>query len=315
MKKFLLAAAATAALAAPAAARDGSPYVGIEGGLLLPRDVNGDAFVDNVRTVGAGADFSDGGAFEHNLKRGWDVDVIGGYDFGAFRLEGELGWKRAKREGLNPDGSFLGSLNTGLNRPSVAPDPGAPGLAAFTADDFDDVDGKVSVRSAMVNALVDFGADDGLSFYGGVGAGRAWAKALNDSDSAWAFQGILGLRTAVSENIDLGLKYRYFRTGRMGFVGGPITLAGNPDSVFGGTYSNITPTLNDRFRSHSLLASLTFNFGAPVEPAPVVAAPPPPPAAPATQTCPDGSVVLATDVCPAPPPPPPPAPAPAGERG
>ena len=48
--------------------------------------------------------------------------------------------------------------------------------------------------------------------------------------------------------------------------------------------------------------------------------PPPPPApepvAPATQTCPDGSVILATDVCPAPPveaapPPPPPAP----ERG
>ncbi|HYI42893.1 MAG TPA: TonB-dependent receptor, partial [Sphingomicrobium sp.] len=43
-------------------------------------------------------------------------------------------------------------------------------------------------------------------------------------------------------------------------------------------------------------------------------APPPPPAAPATQTCPDGSVILATDACPAPPPPPPP-PAPMPERG
>ena len=42
--------------------------------------------------------------------------------------------------------------------------------------------------------------------------------------------------------------------------------------------------------------------------------PPPPPPPPATQTCPDGSVILATDVCPAPPPPPPPPP-PAGERG
>ena len=46
-------------------------------------------------------------------------------------------------------------------------------------------------------------------------------------------------------------------------------------------------------------------------PPPVVEAPPPPPA---TQTCPDGSVILATDVCPAPPPPPPP-PAPEPERG
>jgi len=44
------------------------------------------------------------------------------------------------------------------------------------------------------------------------------------------------------------------------------------------------------------------------------APPPPPPAAPATQTCPDGSVILATDACPAPPPPPPPPP-PAPERG
>ena len=42
--------------------------------------------------------------------------------------------------------------------------------------------------------------------------------------------------------------------------------------------------------------------------------PPPPPPPPATQTCPDGSVILATDVCPAPPPPPPPPP-PAPERG
>jgi outer membrane immunogenic protein len=61
-------------------------------------------------------------------------------------------------------------------------------------------------------------------------------------------------------------------------------------------------------------------FGSPAEP--VVVAPPPPlppapePVAPATQTCPDGSVILATDACPAPPvemapPPPPPAP----ERG
>lgn len=53
---------------------------------------------------------------------------------------------------------------------------------------------------------------------------------------------------------------------------------------------------------------------APVVPAAYAPPPPPPPAAPATQTCPDGSVILATDACPAPPPPPPP-PAPEPERG
>ena len=40
-------------------------------------------------------------------------------------------------------------------------------------------------------------------------------------------------------------------------------------------------------------------------PPPVVAPPPPPVEAPATQTCPDGTVILATDACPMPPPPPP----------
>lgn len=52
---------------------------------------------------------------------------------------------------------------------------------------------------------------------------------------------------------------------------------------------------------------------APVEAAPSPPPPPPPPP-PATQTCPDGSVVLATETCPVPPPPPPPPP-PAPERG
>lgn len=47
--------------------------------------------------------------------------------------------------------------------------------------------------------------------------------------------------------------------------------------------------------------------------APVALPPAPAPAAPATQTCADGSVILATDVCPAPPPPPPAAGN--GERG
>ncbi len=47
---------------------------------------------------------------------------------------------------------------------------------------------------------------------------------------------------------------------------------------------------------------------------PATAPPPPPPAPPPTQTCADGSVILATDVCPLPPAPPPP-PAPEPERG
>ena len=65
------------------------------------------------------------------------------------------------------------------------------------------------------------------------------------------------------------------------------------------------------------LAGFTYKFGArppaaaPLPPPPPPAPPPPPPA---TQTCADGSVILATEACPVPPPPPPPPP-PAPERG
>jgi outer membrane receptor protein involved in Fe transport len=51
-----------------------------------------------------------------------------------------------------------------------------------------------------------------------------------------------------------------------------------------------------------------------VEAAPPPPPSPPPPPPPATQTCADGSVILATEACPVPPPPPPPPP-PAPERG
>jgi iron complex outermembrane receptor protein len=63
------------------------------------------------------------------------------------------------------------------------------------------------------------------------------------------------------------------------------------------------------------VAGFTYKFAAPPPPPPPVVLPPPPPPAPATQTCADGSVILATDACPAPPPPPPPPPAERGERG
>lgn len=63
------------------------------------------------------------------------------------------------------------------------------------------------------------------------------------------------------------------------------------------------------------LAGFTYKFGeaSPPPPPPPPALPPPPPP-PATQTCADGSVMLATESCPVPPPPPPPPP-PAPERG
>jgi hypothetical protein len=50
MRKYLLAAVAAAAIASPAMARDGSGYVGIEGGILFPKDQDADLFVDYTTT-------------------------------------------------------------------------------------------------------------------------------------------------------------------------------------------------------------------------------------------------------------------------
>ena len=74
--------------------RDGSGYIGIEGGLTFPKDPKIDASINyNDPTV---TDISRTDVGKINLKTGYDVDLIGGYDFGMFRLEAELGYKHAK---------------------------------------------------------------------------------------------------------------------------------------------------------------------------------------------------------------------------
>ncbi|HVH49204.1 MAG TPA: outer membrane beta-barrel protein, partial [Sphingomicrobium sp.] len=226
MRKYLLAAAAVSALAAtPALARDGSGYAGIEGGLVLDADADFDFDADFDGDV-----FENDDVFDIDFKSGLDADAIIGYDFGMFRVEGELGYKKVKADDVEIDDDFADFVGI---------DP---------ADTEFDIDGKAKVWSGMVNGLVDFGNEDGLSFYAGGGVGRAKVKMLGDKDSAWAWQLIAGARYAVSSNIDLGVKYRYFQTGKMEFE----------DSF--DTGDGIVNFANEgKLRSHSLLASLIFN--------------------------------------------------------
>ena len=226
-----------------------------------------------------------------DYKTGIDADVIGGYDFGMFRGEVEVGWKRASIDQIR--------LSNVTN-----------------IDEIFDGGGHGTALSAMANLLLDFGDDSNWSGFvgGGVGVARVKVTAsfdgtfpntpftqfgFHDTDSGLAWQGIAGVRVALTPNIDLGLKYRLFSTRTLTFDD-----AQDNDTLRGG-----------KWRSHSLLASLVYNFYTPPPPPPPAPPPPPPPPpAPATQTCPDGSVILATEACPVPPPPPPPPP-PAPERG
>jgi opacity protein-like surface antigen len=289
MRNYLLAAAAAVAIASPAAAQDAGPYVGIEGGLLFPKDSNVGAQVNYTDPLIGDTSYDN--VFEVNYKRGYDLDVIGGYDFGPFRLEAELGYKRAKIDDFQLDQDFI--------------DDYEDATGDVVADIDADIDGKARVTSIMGNALADFGTS-GMRFYGGAGIGRAKVKMLGDKDNAWAYQLIAGVGVPVATNVELGAKYRYFRTGKLDF-----------SDNFTTTDADVLFSNDSRFSSHSLLASLVFKFGGEAEApyvAPVVETTPPPPVAPATQTCPDGSVILATELCPVAPPPPP-MPVSPGERG
>ena len=213
MRNILLAAVAATALAGAANAQTPGPYVGIEGGLLFPRN--------------------------DELKSGYDIDAIGGYNFNAFRLEAEIGHKRAKIDG----------------------------------------GGSAKLLAGMVNGLAYYGAA-GYGIYGGGGIGTANARAFGESDSAFAWQLIAGAHAPVTGPVTAGLKYRYLRTGRFDF--------------------------GERFSSHSILASLVYNFGPPLPDPPMPDLPPlgeepvlPPEGGnPTMEVCPSGHIRLENMPCP-----------------
>ena len=244
MKKFIIASAlASSALTGTAYADGTGPYITIEGGAVKQER----------------ADVNNAAGFEHSdrFKTGWEAGGALGYDFGHFRLEAEGFYNRSVLREQNWAG------------------------ATFTQSD--GLSGHTNTVAGMGNVLFGLGHWGGIKAYvgGGVGYARTHlvemlpdAGQISDHAEGFAWQGLAGLTVPISHNVDLGVRYRYFR----------------PDGADHFTYSDGS----DRqvsLRSHSLLASLTVNFGneavAPA-PAPEMAPPPPPP--------------------PAPPPPPPPAP-------
>lgn len=285
-----------------------APYVGVELGVLDSLQTNYRVEALRVQTVPTGngllgqtvttTDTIYGTGFRVRYDKDADVDAIAGYDFGFLRLEGELGYKRAGIKSVTVDPLLLADLNT------------AP-IGGVTSSSFS-FPRRTTVLSAMVNALVSTNVSGRLRFYGGGGVGGARAKSLGDRERVFAYQFIAGVATPLSPNVELGLKYRYFETATLHLHSSATFSNAATGATSASMFSN-----SARFRSHSLLASLIYSFGAAPPPPPPVAmpAPPPPtPSPPATQTCSDGSVIEATATCPAPPPPPPPA-AQRGERG
>jgi OmpA-OmpF porin, OOP family len=260
MRKLAIAMALSSTLlATPAFARDGAMYVGGEFGAMIVEDMDVD--------VGATTN-----AITINHEYGYDGGIFVGYDFGAFRVEGEVAYKKAD----------LDDYQTTIRLP----------LEGTTFPPGRDAGGSSSAMSFMINGMLDFGDDDGISGFVGGGVGMARVKAnnyrnfanatpfLDGSDSGLAWQVFAGVRQAISDNMDVTLKYRFFNADKVRLT------------AFNGAATE------HRFRSHSLLGGVTFNFGGaePLPPEPVPVPPEPVPVPPE----------------PTPPTPPPPAPCVAG---
>ena len=238
-KLAMIMALASTALATPALARDKAWYVGVEGGAMIVEDID-------YSIVGTATTRSGTGTVDHDY--GYDVDGVIGYDFGAFRLETEVGYRSATVDAYRTNGAAVP----------------VSGTAQLPAGNYTNFGGRTSALSFMVNGLLDFGPDDGLQGFVGGGAGVARVKAridptnsyrlLDDSDTVFAWQALAGIRAPLSDNIDVSLKYRFFNADNVRLL-----------DARGSSYDG-------RFRSHSLLGGVTYNFGAPEE-----AAPPPPP--------------------------------------
>lgn len=250
MRKLAIAMALSSTLlASPALARDGAMYIGGEFGAMIVEDIDIDiGTVDNAISL------------DHDY--GYDGGAFVGYDLGAFRIEAEVAYKKADIDGFN----------TSLKLPGE-------GVAFPTTRD--NAGGNISALSGMINAMLDFGDDDGISGFVGGGVGYARVKINNarvfdnsvpfidGRDSGFAWQVIAGVRQAISDNIDVTVKYRFFNVDDV-----RMTAFNGGDSEF-------------RLRTHSLLGGLTFNFGAPdvdipdvIPEAPYIAPPPPPPPPP-----------------------------------
>ena len=191
---------------------------------------------------------------------------------------------------------------------------------------------KAAAGGTFVDALNSPGATD-LQFAASVGA---TTNHLTGSVS-WYHTGGYGLDPVVVTNrfgtqssvgafntVDLFLEYDVKGEG----LWKDLSFTLNVDNIFneGPPFYSGAPGIGSfsGFTNGSTLGRLALfgvrkKFGgeeaaAPPPPPPPLL-PPPPPAPAATQTCSDGSVILATGVCPVPPPPPPPPPPSAPDRG
>jgi len=193
---------------------------------------------------------------------------------------------------------------------------GGLGYTKTRVRDFDGSIAEIPGYSKWVGNLTAFYEEAGFNARGSM---RYRSKFRGEFRS---FEGSPSPQTVLAETIfDAQVGYDFPEASR--FRGLSLYLQGQnltderSATVQDNASTNDTAFLRWQTFGRRFVAGFTYKFGAEAPAAAPLPPPPPPPPAPppATQTCGDGSVILATEACPVPPPPPPPPPPPAPERG
>ncbi len=181
-------------------------------------------------------DFLTGASFTDRVDFDTGVDVGGtaGYDFGLFRLEGELSYKYSKIKSitdtadnfqfLSPDGDlgvFAMMFNGFFNLPNYTPiTPYWGGGLGFANLHLSDTRG-IDTRGGTPQQALLYGRGD---------------------DTVFAYQAGAGLEIALDRRLSLDLGYRYFGTARARFDSG----IGTDTSM--------------RYESHNAVAAIRVKF-------------------------------------------------------
>lgn len=194
-----------------------------------------------------------------NIDLGTGATALGaiGCDYGNYRLEAEIGYQQNK-------------LKSGLdNRDGVVQYYPQEGSRY-------DMRGDVSALSLMGNGYYDVNLGGGVEFYVSAGAGIAQVAfhdvnfvndydpqvnvlvnnpnpGYNDHETTLAYQAGAGLAFALSENVKLDLRYRYFATTDFTYS----------NDLSDSSSNSITPDaagMNNNIVSHSALLGLRVEF-------------------------------------------------------
>lgn len=162
-------------------------------------------------TVVASEEYSTGSTFNDKVEfdTGINIGATAGYNFGFFRLEGELSYKGWSMSDIKDQSNTYRYHN---------------------------VDGNIGVSALMANGFVDLRNDSAVTPYFGGGVGFAtiyfsdtyatssrvgssyWEQLyFEDNASAFAYQFGGGLEIAFNPRLSLDVSYRYFATDKARF--------------------------------------------------------------------------------------------------